>query len=408
MPGSERYFRKGLGLREEVKPVVKSVYGSALVDLLQQGGHELHAGRLHIRLARSFGFCYGVDRAVEYAYETRRAFPSERIFLLGEIVHNPHVNARFSDLGFDFVFPSEDGFYDLSRVAPQDVVIVPAFGITQEVFEDLREVGCVVVDTTCGSVLNVWKRVVSYARDGFTTIIHGKPWHEETRATRSWIREYPGAESLAVLSMEQVERVCEHIRKGGDREAFLREFEAECSPGFDPDVHLRRIGVANQTTMLASESMEMAARLAAAMADRWGPEEMQDRFRSFDTICTATQVRQDAVREMMESPPELMIVVGGYNSSNTGHLARICDQSTTTYHIEDARCVDLTDGTLTYRRINGEFAVARNWLPDGDVEIGITAGASSPNVRVGETVERILQLAGVQTSMLFEKAAVSA
>ncbi|MDX1395213.1 MAG: 4-hydroxy-3-methylbut-2-enyl diphosphate reductase [Gemmatimonadota bacterium] len=407
--GDERYFRRGLGLKKEIQPVLDSEYGSALVHLIRERDYRLEAGRLRFRLARSFGFCYGVDRAVEYAYESRQKFPDRRIYLVGEIIHNPHVNRRLQEMEIEFLYPSDQGEFDFSSVTPDDVVIIPAFGVTLHDFEVLRELGCILVDTTCGSVLNVWKRVESYSRDGFTAIIHGKYWHEETRATSSQVRKYDRGRQLIVRDMEEAEIVCAYIRGEGDRDAFMERFAHCASPRFDPDVDLERIGVANQTTMLASESLAIAARLGEAIADRYGEDEIPERFRSFDTICSATQDRQDAVNELMVDPPDIMIVIGGYNSSNTNHLAHLCAQHTRTYHIEDAVCIDAQSGLISHKRImEDEILVDPDWLPKGELTIGLTAGASTPDSKIGETVELVLRSAGYDPADVLDEAAPGA
>ena len=403
-PRGERYFRRGLGLKKEIQPVIDFEYGSAIVSLIRERGYELRVDRLHLTLARSSGFCYGVDRAVDYAYESRRKFPDRRIFLVGEIIHNPHVNGRLEEMEIEFIHPSEDGAFDFSRVTSDDVVIIPAFGVTLHDFETLRSLDCILIDTTCGSVLNVWKRVEAYARDGFTSIIHGKYWHEETRATSSQVLKYEGGKFLIVRDMAEAETVCAYIRGGGERASFMASFAASMSEGFDPDRDLGRVGVANQTTMLATESLDIAARLGEAILDRWGSEEVPERFRSFDTICSATQKRQDAVKEMMDDPPDVMVVIGGYNSSNTGQLAHLCSLHTKTYHIEDAACIDTVRGRISHKRIGGdEILTESDWLPPGEVRIGLTAGASTPNSKLGETVERIIRGAGYDPSDLLRR-----
>src|SRR5207245_747706 len=223
---------------------------------------------------------------------------------------------------------------------PADVVILPAFGVTVKDFERLRAVGCVLVDTTCGSVLNVWKRVDSYAKDGFTAVIHGKYYHEETKATSSQVTKYPAGRYLVVRDMEDARQVCVYIEEAGSAELFLRRFAGKMSPGFDPDRDLIRVGVANQTTMLSGESLAIAAELRKSMAKRYGEAALPEHFRTFDTICSATQDRQDAVLKLIADPLDLMVVIGGYNSSNTTHLAAICHDKAPTYHIEDASCID--------------------------------------------------------------------
>ena len=388
------YFRKGLGLKAEVKPVLESEYSSELVAAMKASGNELRVGRLALRMAQSLGFCYGVDRAVEYAYETCQKFPDRRIYLVGEIIHNPHVNNRLKEMGVEFLYPDDDGMFDFSEVTSDDVVVIPAFGVKLSDFEALREIGCVLVDTTCGSVLHVWKRVESYARDGFTAIVHGKYYHEETRATSSQVERHAGGTYLVLRDMAETQIVCDFIRGDIDSETLLAKFAGRCSEGFDPDIHLQRMGVANQTTMLASESLEIARVIGEAIHDRYGDAGLPERFRRFDTICSATQDRQDAVVELMQDPPDLMIVVGGYNSSNTTHLAHLCSESTRTFHIETDRSVDPESGTISHRRVtDGEIVTEQGWMPSGDVSIGLTAGASTPDSLIGRTVERILRTA---------------
>ncbi len=394
--GETTYFRKGLGLKAEVKPVLESEYGSELVVALKASGHALQVGRLTLRMAQSLGFCYGVDRAVEYAYETCQKFPDRRIYLVGEIIHNPHVNKRLKQMGIEFLYPEDDGTFDFSEVTADDVVVIPAFGVKLSDFEALREIDCVLVDTTCGSVLHVWKRVESYARDGFTSIVHGKYYHEETRATSSQVERHEGGTYLVVRDMAETQIVCDFIRGKLDAEILLAKFVGKCSEGFDPDIHLQRLGVANQTTMLASESLEIARVIGEAIRDQYGDEELPQRFRSFDTICSATQDRQDAVMELMLDPPDVMIVVGGYNSSNTTHLAHLCAESARTFHIETDQSVDPASGSISHRRVtDGEILIERDWIPSGDVSIGLTAGASTPDSLIGRTIERILLTAGL-------------
>jgi 4-hydroxy-3-methylbut-2-enyl diphosphate reductase len=389
---STTYFRKGLGLKAEVKPLLDSEYGSALVAAIKESGHELEVGRFTFRMASDLGFCYGVDRAVEYAYEVCRKYPGRRIYLVGEIIHNPHVNKRLQEMGVTFLYPSDDGEF----VTPEDVVVIPAFGVKLSDFEALRAIGCVLVDTTCGSVLHVWKRVEGYARDGFTAIVHGKYYHEETRATSSQVLRHPGGTYIVVRDMRETQMVCDFIRGDLDAATLRAAFEGKCSDGFDPEVHLQKVGVANQTTMLASESLEIARVVGEAMVDRYGEEQLPDRFRSFDTICSATQDRQDAVMELMQDPPDLMIVVGGYNSSNTTHLAHLCAESTQTFHIETDRSLDPEAGTIAHRRVSdGEVVTEADWLPSGTVSIGLTAGASTPDSLIGRTVERVLMTEGL-------------
>ena len=399
-PADSTYFRKGFGLKAEVAATLDTDYSGRLVDLLRERGFVLTAGDTTVHLAREFGFCYGVERAVEYAYQTRAKFPDHRVVLVGEIIHNPHVNAKLRAMGVEILLPepgAAGGGFNYSRVTPDDVVIIPAFGVTMRDFATLRDIGCVVVDTTCGSVLNVWKRVETYARDGFTAVIHGKHYHEETRATASQVRRHESGAFLIVRDMAEARLVCEYVEGHGMRDAFLARFAHAASPGFDPDVHLARIGVANQTTMLAGDSLAIAAALGDAMERAHGAAYRAANFRSFDTICSATQDRQDAVAALLEQPLDAMVVVGGYNSSNTLSLAAMCASRVPTYHVEDATCLDAESGTIRHRPIGSpNEVVTSEWLAmPGAVHVGITAGASTPNNKIGDAVARIFATRGL-------------
>ena len=335
---SQTYFQKGFGLRSAVGPVLSESYDSGVVSRLRELGHTARAGDVVLKLAREFGFCYGVDRAVEYAYETRQQFPDRRIFLSGEVIHNPEVNARMEGMGIHILRETGEPSARYAEVRPDDVVILPAFGVTVAEMAHLRSKGCVLVDTTCGSVLNVWKNVHKYARQGFTAVIHGKHYHEETKATASQALTHDGGHYLCVRDKAEAALVAEFIRGEQEAEDIRRRFAHAADPGFDPARDLARIGLANQTTMLMSESLEIQEMLRSAMRERYGEAELAARFQAMDTICSATQDRQDAVLTMLgEGGLDLMVVIGGYNSSNTQALARICAQRLPTFHIEGAR-----------------------------------------------------------------------
>ncbi len=401
----QTYFRKGFGLKKELRPLIDAEYQSALVERIRSRGYTDRFGDITVRLAQEFGFCYGVDRAVDYAYETVHKFPDKKIYLVGEIIHNPHVNHRMTEMGISFIYPESDGSFDFSMITPDDVVILPAFGVTLHDFEELRELGCILVDTTCGSVLHVWKRVENYAKDGFTAVIHGKYTHEESRATASQVNKYDGGKYIIVRDMKEGELLFDYIAKRPghlSREAFMAHFAKKASPGFDPDVDLEYIGVANQTTMLAKESLAIGWKVHEAMVERFDEEHASTHFRSFGTICSATQERQDAVAEMMEQPPKLMLVIGGYNSSNTNHLAHLCRQHTTTFHVEDANCIDVDQGTIRHKPELDPAAdevVETEWIPEGAFDLGITAGASTPNNKIGEALLRILEIRGIEVEL---------
>ena len=379
-------------MKEAVAGELAAAYDSAVVDGVRAADYRFESGRLTIHLAREFGFCYGVDRAVDYAYQARRRFPGRNVFLTGEIIHNPHVNDRLRDSGIRFLSdPSERS----ETLGANDVVILPAFGVTVSEMAQLTSQGCTLVDTTCGSVLNVWKNVIRYAQDGFTAVIHGKVKHEETRATASQALKYPNGRYLVLLDRDEAAVVCDYVRHGGDRQAFLDRFGHACSPGFDPDQDLVRVGCANQTTMLMSESLAVGEMFREAMADRYG-DALPHHFRAFDTICSATQERQDAVLALLdEQRLDLMLVVGGYNSSNTCNLARICADRARTFHIADPECL-LSKDEVRHRPVGapstttGREETTRDWLPlTGALHIGLTAGASTPNNIVGQVIKRL-------------------
>ncbi|HEX9129417.1 MAG TPA: 4-hydroxy-3-methylbut-2-enyl diphosphate reductase [Gemmatimonadaceae bacterium] len=394
--GAPTYFRKGFGLKSEIQSELDSDYTGHLVDLLKDREYSLTVGDVTIRLAKEFGFCYGVERAVDYAYQARKKFPDRTIYLAGEIIHNPHVNSKLQAMGITFLMP-ENGHIDFSRVKEEDVVILPAFGVTIRDFEVLRQIGCVMVDTTCGSVLNVWKRVESYARDGLTSLIHGKHYHEETRATASQAEKYEGGQYFIVRNMEEAQLVCDFIEGRLGASALMERFAHAASPGFDPERDLRRIGVANQTTMLARESLAIGELVGRSMARARGDEYARENFRTFDTICSATQERQDAVVELLREPLDVMVVIGGYNSSNTLSLAALCSETVRTFHVEDAEDIDPASGTIRHRPLGGkEETVAADWIPGtGPVRIGVTAGASTPNNKIGEAVGRVFATRGI-------------
>jgi 4-hydroxy-3-methylbut-2-enyl diphosphate reductase len=389
-------------MKAAVAADLATAYHSGLVEEVKAAGYVRRSGRLTLHLAKEFGFCYGVDRAVDYAYQTRKRFPDRRVFLTGEIIHNPHVNDRLRSQDIRIL---TDPGEDRGTLGPDDVVILPAFGVSVQELAELDRQGCTLVDTTCGSVLNVWKNVKRYAQEGFTSVIHGKVHHEETRATASQATAYPNGHYLIVRDREEAAIACEFIRSGGDAAAFVARFDDALSAGFDPRVHLERIGCANQTTMLMAESLEIGDMFRRAMIDRYGESELAGRFRAFDTICSATQERQDAVSALLDAERlDLAVVIGGYNSSNTCNLARMCAERVPTYHIADPDC--LVSATEIRHRVIGAPSTAdvpetvtADWFPlTGPVTVGLTAGASTPNNLVGEAIARIERFAGGKPS----------
>ena len=388
-------IRRGFGLKDLVKDDLAADYRSQLVEAIRQGSHTVRGGDLTIRLAKEFGFCYGVERAVDYAYETRKRFPDRRIFLTNELIHNPRVNYRLRDMGIRFLHGSGEGDKQVDELTPEDVVIIAAFGTPVKDMGRLQEKGCVLVDATCGSVIQVWKRVEQYAREGFTAVVHGNNRHEETRATVSRATQYPNGEYVVVWDKAEAAVVCRAIAEGCDAPAFMRQFAEKTSEGFDPSRDLVRVGVANQTTMLSSESLEIAEMLRAAMAQRYGAAALGEHFRSFDTICSATQDRQDAILELVRSGLDLVIIIGGYNSSNTNHLCEIASKFTAAYHIDDAASI-ISGTEIQHKPANShQPIITRDWLPLRPLTVGVTAGASTPNRVIGDAIERVFGCRGI-------------
>jgi 4-hydroxy-3-methylbut-2-enyl diphosphate reductase len=377
-----------------VQARVQTHYRGELVEVLRARGGLLSVGGVTIRLAKEFGFCYGVERAIDLAYAARQVFPTEPLYIIGEIIHNPDVNEQIQAMGIkNLVGPHPEA--RVEDLKEDDVVIVPAFGAETSIMNQLMEKGCRIVDTTCGDVMSVWKRVSNYAKEDVTSIIHGKAAHEETRATASRAMGEGQGHYLVVLTLDDVDYVCDYIRQGGDRQAFLERFRGSYSQGFNPDVHLRKVGVANQTTMMRGETEEVQRRVEQAIKDRDGEENAKQSFRFFDTICGATQDRQDALEKMLLQPMDLLLVIGGYNSSNTTHLAEMGEAVLPTYFIRNADCIESAGRIRHYDFHHGQEHISENWLPPQPAIYGITAGASCPNNLIEATILRILELNGL-------------
>jgi 4-hydroxy-3-methylbut-2-enyl diphosphate reductase len=340
-----------------------------------------------------------VERAIDLAYAARKVFKDRRLFIVGEIIHNPEVNEQISSLGIRNLI-GQNKQADISELGPDDVVILPAFGTELAVLQQIKDRGCQIVDTTCGDVMSVWKRVRKYASESATSIIHGKAEHEETKATSSRALGDGKGHYLVVLTLADTDYVCDYIRHGGDKQEFLERFKGAFSPGFDPDIHLRTVGVANQTTMLRGETEEVQRRIQQAILDRDGPELSARNFRFFDTICGATQERQDALRQLLNIKMDLLLVVGGYNSSNTSHLAEMGEEKLPTYFVLNASRLISEKEIRHYDLHQRREVVARDWLPRGKVVVGITAGASCPNNLIEETLIRLFQLRGISIAEL--------
>jgi 4-hydroxy-3-methylbut-2-enyl diphosphate reductase len=389
---------------ERVQAEVETHYRSVLVEAVRAKGSVLNIGNTTVRLARDFGFCYGVERAIDLAYAARRVFSDRRVFLLGEIIHNPEVNRQLTEMGIVSI-PISQQEEEVAKLSDEDVVIVPAFGAETRLMKLISSRGCMVVDTTCGDVMSVWKRVRNYAKTSFTSIIHGKASHEETRATSSRALGDDGnGHYLVILTLADVDYVCDYIRQGGDKSAFYERFKGAdaYSPGFDPDIHLTRVGVANQTTMLKSETEEIQRRLKKAIEDRDGVG--SPNFQVFDTICGATQERQDSLFGLLQQPLDILLVVGGYNSSNTTHLVEIGEQQLPTFFIRTAECLTSLEQIVHFDlHLKAEKTSYSGKLAGEEpITIGITAGASCPNNLIEDTLLRIFALRGITSDQVKE------
>ncbi|HEY9875658.1 MAG TPA: 4-hydroxy-3-methylbut-2-enyl diphosphate reductase [Candidatus Obscuribacterales bacterium] len=383
---SENYHRKGFGHEAEVATVLQSEYQSNLIQQIRDNNYRLQRGDVTIRLAEAFGFCWGVERAVAMAYETRKHFPTEQIWVTNEIIHNPSVNQRLREMQVEFIDVKE-GNKDFSVVGAGDVVILPAFGATVGEMQLLNDKGCKIVDTTCPWVSKVWNTVEKHKKKNYTSLIHGKYKHEETIATSSFADKY-----LVVLNMAEAQYVCDYILNGGDKGEFMAKFSRACSDGFDPDTDLEQIGIANQTTMLKSETEQIGKLLERTMMQKYGPANLSEHFQSFNTICDATQERQDAMFNLVEEKLDLMVVIGGFNSSNTTHLQEIpIERGIISYHIDSADRIG-PGNRIEHKPLGGDLQVADNWLPDGPIVVGITSGASTPDKVVEEAIAKIFEL----------------
>ncbi|MEM6503800.1 MAG: 4-hydroxy-3-methylbut-2-enyl diphosphate reductase [Cyanobacteria bacterium P01_C01_bin.89] len=387
---SDNYHRRSFGRKEEIAEDLAESYTSDLIQKIRSNNNELQCGSVTIQLAEAFGFCWGVERAVAMAYETRKQFQNRRIWITNEIIHNPSVNKNLRDMDVYFV-QVVDGQKDFSGVGDGEVVILPAFGASVQEMKLLNDRGAIIVDTTCPWVSKVWNSVEKHKKDGHTSIVHGKYKHEETIATLSFADTY-----LVVLNLEEAQYVCDYILHGGDKHEFLEKFKNAHSPGFDPEVDLVRVGVANQTTMLKGETEAIGKLVERTMMQKHGTDKLNEHFMSFNTICDATQERQDAMYGLVkaEKPANLMLVIGGYNSSNTTHLQEIgIDKGFVSFHVDSAECL-IDAKTISHKPLEGEITTTTDWLPAGPLVVGITSGASTPDKIVEQTILRLLELKG--------------
>ncbi len=353
----------------------------------------LDFGPIRFHIARHFGFCYGVEQAVDIAYRALEENPGKRIFLLSEMIHNPHVNNDLKSRGMQFLRTTEgEQLIPFDTLKPDDVVLIPAFGASVEIEQDLtaRGIDTISYNTTCPFVEKVWKRSDQLGKKDYAIVVHGKRYHEETRATFSHARQ--NAPVVVVLDMEEAQDLADVITGRRDAAFFYERFAGKHSEGFDPEKDLQRIGVVNQTTMLATETAAIAQLLKDAMISRYGADDLKEHFAdTSDTLCYATNENQTSTRALIEAGGDLALIVGGYNSSNTSHLVELAELYMPTYFINDQASIESAEAIFHFNIHTQEVQRTEHWLPEKlPVDIVLTAGASCPDALLDEVMRKLL------------------
>ncbi len=368
-------------------------YEATSISQIRETGGVWDFGGLVFHFPEHFGFCYGVDKAIDMVFETCERFAGKNIYLTDQLIHNPMINGKLKERGVRYLKRDPRNLLVCGDLKPEDVVVVSAFGTDFRDIQKLKERGVTVVDSTCGAIVNVWKRVEGYAKNGFITIMHGKRNHEETRATVSQAVKEGGA-YLIVENKKEARELAEVIHGRFTEREFLEKYPGAAPEGFSWDASSCKMGMANQTTMLKGESLEIQEMLRAAFRERFGEAATNERFKSFDTICGATQDRQDALRGLLDKKLDLVLIVGGFNSSNTTHLAEIVSGKLPIYHIESAEDILSRDSIRAKDPVTGAVREESCWFPEQARDIGITSGASTPDVILQQVIEKMRSFSG--------------
>jgi len=391
---------------------IPSCYRSSIISIIKQARSIedrfrknltptiLNLDKLILKIARHFGFCYGVENAIEIAYRAIAENPGKKIYLISEMIHNPHVNQDLNQKGIQFLMKTNGTpLLPLEEITENDVVIIPAFGISVEILEKIKQKGpnLLIYNTTCPFVEKVWHRAESLGKKNYTVVIHGRYKHEETKATFSHARLY--APSLVIEDIREAKILVEIILGERPTEEFFDHFKNRTSDGFDPQKHLQKIGVVNQTTMLATETLEISEILRQAIIKKYGnnTEYFAD---TKDTLCYATWENQTALREMLNSDGDLAVIVGGYNSSNTSHLVELCEEKLPTYYIKDNEEILSIDSIRHLDLHKNEVKISHNWIPSKEpVTILLSAGASCPDSLVDKVIQKLAQIFSVEDKL---------
>ncbi|KAK1402630.1 Hydroxyl-2-methyl-2-(E)-butenyl 4-diphosphate reductase [Heracleum sosnowskyi] len=386
------YNRQGFGHKQETLELISREYYSDVIKTLKANGNEYTWGDVTVKLAKSYGFCWGTERAIQLVYEAKDQFPDQKIWITNEIIHNPTFSKKVESLDIKYLPKNEESKKQYDVIEKGDVVMFPAHGVAVEEMMILSEKNVQIVDTTCPWVSKVWTTVEKHKSGQYTSIIHGNYEHQETIGTKSFAENY-----VVVRNMEDAMYVCDYIlgrqlnESSSTKEAFLEKFKDKVSEGFDPDKYLVKVGIANQTTVLKGETEEIGKLVERTMMQKHGVENINNHFMSFNTICDATQERQDALEILLEDKLDVMLVVGGWNSDNTGRLQMISESKAPAYWVDSEERIG-PGNRITYKLSHDELVEKESWLAEGPITIGVTAGASTPDKVIEDVLLKVFAI----------------